>query len=306
MTVLGANPGFAVRRMTMAAILLGIGLVPAGTQAAVQGIGVSPTSVEQELKPGSTASGEITVINDGERDVQYKVYASDYTVKDESYVGDFSNSAAEANVSPVSWFTLPTGNYTVKSRQQVKFPYTITVPAGAAVGGHYGAIFIETIPPTAKGPALVSRVERIGTLFYLAVSGNIQKSGSVLPLEVKRLQSVAPVKASLRIANDGNVHFLAEGTAQLASPFGNVGKPVPFKGEVLPGTKRRFDFMLPAESPIGLYKVSANVKYLDRTETVSRWMLLMPRITFLVIAGTILLLVALLVAMVIRRLRRRA
>jgi hypothetical protein len=291
--------------MLLSAALAAFVFMPSAAAAAVQGIGLSPTSQDLSLAPGESLSGEITVINDGDRDVNYKVFASDYRVDSEEYTGIFTDLNAEANVSPKSWFTLPAGTFTARSRQQTKFSYTLKVPAGAAVGGHYGAIFIETVPPPASAGALIARVERIGSLMYIAVKGDLKRSGNTGGLTVAPLQSVSPVRAALRLINDGNVHFLAEGSAQLATPFGDVGKPLPFKGEVLPGTTRRFDLRLPATAPIGLYKVTATVKYLDRTEILSHWTLLMPRPTFVIVGGTILLLLGLLVAGLVRRAKRR-
>jgi len=277
---------------------------PMAAHGAVQGIGVSPTSVDLKVDAAGNYHGDITVINDGENDVNYKIFAADYRVNDESYLGDFSSAKAAANVSPVSWFTLPVGTFTVKSRTQGSFRYTLNVPPTAAVGGHYGAIFIETVPPPGKGGAFVSRVERIGTLFYLTVSGDLNLKGSIQSLKVPWYQAVAPVVGTLRMRNDGNTHFIAEGTAQLSSPFGRVGQPIAFKGAVLPGTVRRFDLKLPSSAPIGPYKVTADVKYLDREETVSAWMLLMPRVTFYIVSATICLLLILAIWTVVRRIRK--
>jgi len=303
------NPGFRRIWQTWqrAAFGVGVGLVlavPMAAHAAVQGIGVSPTSVDLKVDTAGTYHGDITVINDGENDVHYKIFASDYRVNDESYLGDFSSAGAKANVSPVSWFTLPVGIFTIKSRTQGSFGYTLNVPPTAAVGGHYGAIFIETVPPPGKGGAFVSRVERIGTLFYLTVNGDLNLKGSIETLRVPWYQAVAPVIGTLRLRNDGNTHFIAEGTAQLASPFGKVGQALAFKGAVLPGTVRRFDLKLPSSAPIGLYKVTATVKYLDREEAVSAWMLLMPKVTFYIVSATLGLLLVLAIWTIGRRVRR--
>ncbi len=303
------KPGFrriwqAWRRLSVGAVLALALAVPMAAHGAVQGIGVSPTSLDLKVDTAGTYHGDITVINDGENDVHYKIFASDYRVSDESYLGDFSSARKAADVSPVSWFTLPVGTFTVKSRTQGSFAYTINVPPTAAVGGHYGAVFIETVPPPGKGGAFVSRVERIGTLFYLTVNGDLKLKGSIESLKVPWYQAVAPVRGTLRMRNDGNTHFIAEGTAQLASPFGKVGQAIPFKGAVLPGTVRRFDLKLPSSAPIGLYKVTADVKYMDREETVSAWMLLMPRVTFYIVCGTLVLLLGLAVWGIVRRLRK--
>ena len=291
-------------RIIGAGVMLGVLLVPAGPALALQGFGISPTSQELNLSPGASYKGEVTVINDGDADVTYKVYATDYKVTDESYRGNFDSSGKAADVSPVTWFSLPKSLATVKARDQVKVPYTVTAPRTASVGGHYGAVFVETVPPPGKGGAFISRIERVGALFYLNVAGATHTQGSVRPLDVPWLQSLPPVGATLRVHNGGNVHFLAEGTAQLATPFSNTGKSVQFRGEVLPGTTRRFDLKLAAPSPIGFYKVTAKVQYLGKTETVSHWTLLMPRATFLIVSGTLLFVLVLGFWGLMRRVRK--
>lgn len=286
--------------VTAAAFLL----LPAGSAMAIQGIGLSPTSREVTLNPGESQKGDITVINDGDNDINYKVYASDYTVAGETYRGVFTNAGNGPVLSPVTWFTLPAGTLTVKARQEVTFPYKVAVPLGAAVGGHYAAIFVQTIPPANAGAAIINRVDRVASIFYLAVGGSLDKRGDVLPLSVPWLQTLPPVEAGARLHNSGNVHFLTEGTAQLSSPFGSVGHQITFRGEVLPGTTRRFDIQLPSASPIGLYKVNVSLNYLGKTVHQSRWMLLVPMLTLIIVGATLLLLVVMIIVWLVRRRRR--
>lgn len=291
----------------MSAILLAGSAAPVGVaEGAAQGIGISPTSQEVKLNPQDSTSGTLIVINDGDTDVKYRVYATDYRVEGETYEGIFTNSGSGPALSAVSWFKLPAGTLVVKARQEQDLPYTITVPAGAAVGGHYAAVFIETIPPpNPPGSAHLNRVDRIGSLFYLAVGGGLHTDGNVLGLTVPFLQSESPVTGTVRVQNTGNVHFQVTTSAQLSSPFGKVGKPVEARGEVLPSTTRLFNVALDASSPIGLYKVSVTVSYLGKSVTQSRWMLLVPRLTFIIVSATLILVLVLGFWRLMRRSRRR-
>ena len=291
--------------LTMAAGATGV-LVMASPALAVQGIGISPTSQLVTIAPGGVAHGTLTAINDGDTNVTYHLYATDYGVSGESYKGVFTSVSSNSNVSSATWFGLPAGNFTIAPQQEVVFPYTIIVPKNAVVGGHYASVFIQTVPPATNGAAMVSEIQRVGSLFYMTVSGNLIHGGSLLPLEVPWLQSTPPVSASLKLTNTGNVHYLAQGTAQLYTPFGKVlGSQVAFKGEVLPDTTRLFDLHLPESSPIGIFKVTANVNYLGKNVQESHWMLLIPKITFLIIASTLLLILVLGFWGIMRRIRRR-
>jgi hypothetical protein len=277
--------------LSLVTAFFALAALPVPAAHAIQGIGMSPTSQDLELTPGVAKTGSFTVVNDGTTDITYKLYATDYQVKDEGYVGDFDVTGAPANVSAVSWVKLPAGKFVVKSNDQTVVNYTITPPKTATVGGHYLTIFAETVPPASPGGTRIARIDRIGMLMYLAVGGNLQKAGELKPLDAPWLQSVAPIRAAVRVVNTGNTHFPVEGTAQLKNIFGgSVGKPVPLKGTVLPQTTRKFSLQLSSPKPIGLYRVVAKVTYLDQTKEAAGWVLLVPKLTFLIVSGSLLLL----------------
>lgn len=290
--------------LSLAAAFFVLAALPTPAHA-IQGIGMSPTSQDLELTPGTAKTGTFTVINDGTTDVTYKLYATDYHVNDEGYVGDFDVTGAPANVSAVSWVKLPAGKFVVKSNDQTVVNYTITPPKTAAVGGHYLTIFAETVPPASPGGTRIARIDRIGMLMYLAVGGDLKRQGELRPLDVPWLQSVAPVRAAVRVINTGNTHFPVEGTAQLKNIFGgNVGKAAPLKGAVLPQTTRKFSLQLSSPKPIGLYRVVAKVTYLDQTKEVAAWVLLVPKLTFLIVSGSLMLLLIGGFVWLVRRRRR--
>ncbi|HEY6736165.1 MAG TPA: hypothetical protein VI322_00455 [Candidatus Saccharimonadia bacterium] len=170
------------------------------------------------------------------------------------------------------------------------------------MGGHYAAVFAETIPPKPKSG---SHIDRVGSIFYLAVGGDLHTEGSVRSYVVPPLQFLAPVDGTLAVANTGNVHFSTDITAQLWSPFGKVGKPVTLRGEVLPATVRQFAISLPTSSPIGLYKALVTVEYAGKTVRLSRWMLLIPKLTLIILSTTLGLILVLGAWSVVRRVRRR-
>ena len=277
---------------------------PSPAQAAVEGIGVSPTSQELEIAPGGTLVGSMTVINDGTSDIVYKVSVSDYHVTDESYKADFNSVSSSRDVSAVSWFTLPQTSATVKSGDQVKVPYTIRVPVTAVIGGHYVAVFAETVPKLTGGNA-IARVQKLGSLFYLNVSGAVSRDGSIASFTAPWLQFTSPLTATLRMKNSGNVHFAASGDIIATDLFGSRQAKTAFKGEVLPGTTRRFDLGLNVAGPIGIYKVSVTPHYLEANgPTLSHWVVQMPTLTLVILLGTVGLVIALYGWLLWRRLRR--
>ena len=279
-------------------------LMPAAPALAIQGIGVSPTSQTVELAPGASTSGTLTAINDGDTDVSYHVYATDYAVKNEDYVGVFTTGGGSKDTSAATWFTLPTGAFTVRGHEEATVAYTLTVPKTAAIGGHYATVFIETIPPTGQQGTYISRIQRLGSIFYITVNGALNISGSIASYSASILQTTTPIHADLRIQNNGNVHFIAEGTTQLSTLFGKSGKPASFHGEVLPGTTRHFAISMPS-GPIGIYHVVTTVKYAGQTTTLGRYVIEIPLITLLVALISLAVLITVTVLWLRDRRKRR-
>lgn len=286
-------------------LILSVAILGMGAPAhAEQGFGVSPTSQDLTLLPGSVTTGQLTVINDGDTSITYTVYATDYAVTGQIYKGVFVNNGEGPNLSARTWFTLPKGNFVIGPRKQIFINYSISVPKTAAIGGHYAAIFLQTVPPPSTG-TYISRVVRVATIFYMGVGGDLSPSGHYVGLSVPWLQTLPPIDGNLKIANTGNVHFLVSGTAQLYSPFGKVGTPVVLDGEVLPSTTREFPFAIGSPSPLGLYRVVVKANYMNDNLMVATWMLLIPRLTLIILSTSIGLVMVAIVWLIVRRLRRR-
>lgn len=280
-------------------------VLPMAAHGAVEGIGVSPTNQEIELTPGGTKSGSLTVINDGTSDITYKMSVADYHVNDESYKADFTTLGAGPDVSAVSWFALSKQPAVLKAGQQVQVPYVITVPKSAAIGGHYIGLFAETAPKVTPGSG-IARIQKLGSLFYLNVAGAVTKQGSIDSFKAAWLQPGSPLSATLRVKNGGNVHFAASGEAHITDLFGKEISKGVFKGEVLPSTTRRFNLALPVKSPVGVYKFSVTPHYLDANGPVmSRWVIVIPTLTLIIILLTVGVVTALYVTLLWRRLRAR-
>lgn len=288
-------------------LLVELLLVPSGAQAAVQGIGISPTSQDITLAPGGSTSGNLTVINDGDSPITYHVYATDYGVSGEQYTADFTITGRSDAISAVSWIKLPAKatRFTVAPHDQSTLPYTIVAPADATVGGHYASVFIETIPPPSSGATIINRVERIASIFYLTVNGDLIHSGQVDPIVAPRLVTSPPIQAALRFTNSGNVHAAADGNVVLMSLLGHQSNKTLFHGEVLPQTTRRFSFDLAPPKAIGLYQLKATTNFEGKSVTLTKWIVVVPKLTLIIITVTVVILLALLIAWLLRR-RRKA
>lgn len=262
--------------MALALIMVVI-LVPAlawAQEPEKEGIGVSPTTVFVTADAGQTKTGNITVTNEGTVPVDVRLYASNFKVRSEDYDKVFELPASAGRVSPANWFTMASNTTSLAVGEQKKIGYSLQVPASAAAGGYYGALFAETkaAKPDATG---VVRIKRVGALAYITVNGELKKSGEVESFKVNQWQQQPPVKSELRVSNSGNVHFEVEGKLRLRNLFGGKVSETSIKGVVIPETTRRFKLELATGQKLGLYRVEGELSYLDQQEVLGpKWVLL--------------------------------
>lgn len=234
-----------------------------------EGVGISPTKLDVNADPGEQISGKFTVLNPGDEPVEYKVYVKDFSVRNEEYEKDFE--PVPGAVSPVDWIQVPDGVRTLEPGEQQELDYTVAVPADAVPRGYYAVIFAETDQPEIDATG-VARIKRVGALTYLTVNGGSVEKGQIASFDVDTWQKDRPITATLRVQNDGNVHFETKGKLRLRDVFGRTVSRTEINGTILPATIRKFTPKLELGMPFGLYKIDGDVTFLDKTESLSeKW-----------------------------------
>jgi hypothetical protein len=253
-----------------------------------ESITLSPAISKPLAEAGSTLRGSLTVINDGETEYQFLVYARPFSVTSENYDPNYTeiNERTEA----YQWVQFEKTNVRLAAGERVEIPYTVTVPKKAKAGGHYAVLFAETQPKQAEGTQ-VTRKKRVGSLLYVTVDGNLINSGSLEGWDAKLWQKSKPIGAAIRIKNDGNVHFQVNSQVTFSNLFNKPRLQLNQEQFVLPGTTRRIIANMEKTPAIGIYRVSGTVSFLDKKETLpSKWIILLPiQVVNLFIAAVALL-----------------
>ncbi len=243
--------------------LMWTGTAIAATPAATENMTVSPTRVKAELAPGTTKQGEVTLINDGDTDYDFKVYTAPYRVTGEDYHPQFVTEPGGPDVA--RWVQVPPTTFHMEPRQSLKIPYTVAVPAGTPSGGYYATLFYETVPKPSAGSGVQSK-ERIGVVTYIRVPGALREAGGIASFTARLFQKGDPVRATLRLSNTGNVHYTADVRLVATDLFGQRKADIQVSREVLPGTVRRFELAWERTPPLGLFRLGGTVGLLGRSE----------------------------------------
>lgn len=271
-----------VRPFLTAGLISGLLLsmaITAQTHAATAGSGeesitLSPTSKQYQLDPGSTRSDKFTIINDGDTDYEFKVFAQPYSVNGEEYEPDFYT--VRENTDLEKWVKFQKDTYFLRAGQSVEIPFSVVVPADAIPGGHYGAIFAETQPSQQTSGTSIQRKSRVGSLIYATVNGNFETGGSFEGIRTPLMQFKAPVKSEVTVRNTGDTDFGVTTVFAVEDIFGNRKLTESKEYRVLPKTKRTIQLQWDKAPSFGLFKVTTSAKFIDQETTKSTYVLMAP------------------------------
>lgn len=253
---------FAIAGLALFAIVVSVlgGTLPKA-HAVTGGLTISPTSVDQEIAPGASYRGTVLVINQGDAEISYRIYATPYSVTGEEYKPYFSPVPGATDIT--SWFTFGKTDGTLKVAGQDSVAFTIKVPAGTGAGSYYGTIFAET-EDKASGSGVITR-KRVGSVVYVRVTGQTIEQGNVSAWSMPWLQR-APLSGAVKIANTGSVHFQSKVNVTISDLFGSTKFNLERDPKILPQKQRSVPIVWDKGASFGLFKVSGNVTYLGKTQ----------------------------------------
>ncbi|MEN9551774.1 MAG: hypothetical protein RI935_151 [Candidatus Parcubacteria bacterium] len=212
---------------------------------------ISPAREELTADKGEAISKTFLIINDQDTEQTFYTSVEAFDSQGESGTPNFT----KATEGLPTWVTV-TDKVTIKPGERVSLPYTISVPADAQSGGHFAAIFLSTVPPSADS-SQVSVGAKVGMLILLKVTGDVKEEGGVSSFTIKgdtKTLSSLPVDFEYRFTNSGNDRVKPLGDIVITNTLGfevtkiNANKT---EGNVLPGSTRKF------EARLGSYEAPA-------------------------------------------------
>jgi hypothetical protein len=237
------------------------GVMGKNVSAATAGLTLSPASLDTKIAPGSSYHGTLHVINEGTTAMPYAAYVTPYSVSGEEYKPYFTPLSGATDVT--SWFSLGKTEGTLTASGSATVPFTITVPKGTGGGSYFATVFVETHDKSA-GSGVTTR-KRVGMVVYLRVTGPAVEKGNVAQWSVPWLQE-APLKAMLKMANAGSVHYKADMKVTVRDLFGKKKYEFTRSPQILPQKLRALPVEWSKAPPFGVFKVGGEISYLGKTE----------------------------------------
>ena len=201
------------------------------------------------VKPGSTISDHLAVINRSSQSVAFTVYATDATGTTQSDALILLPSGKQpAQVG--AWAKFPHNvaqlSVVIPASRGVIEPFRITVPRNASAGDHVGGMIAQvTVARKTRGGTSFNETQRIAVPILLRVVGPLHAALRVESVSVGYHGSFNPLNdgratVTYTVQNTGNVLLGGSQGVAVSGPFGSAVTHSKSLPAVLPGDAVKF------------------------------------------------------------------
>jgi hypothetical protein len=225
---------------------------------------VSPGRVELEARPGETAVRYLTITNRVSDNRTFELLVEDVAGTEDGSAAVRLLGEERGPYTLKDYISFPSRTFTLALGERARIPVFINIPADASPGGFYGSVLVTTVRDEgADGPvggdtgARSPIIARVGTLFFVTVPGEVERSGAARAFSLIDdywWYESGPVRFGIAYENTGSVHLAPYGELRVRNMFGEeVGFVEIDPWFVLPGSLRFREITWDRELLLGRY-----------------------------------------------------
>jgi hypothetical protein len=173
--------------------------------------------IVDQLNPGVTIERRVELSNSTDAPLAVEVYAASASITDGVFRGDPGRSVNALS----SWISLSEDDVVIPAGGTVVDTVTIVVPADAAPGEQYGAVWVQASAEAEPGG--ISAVNRVGIRMYLAVGGaNAAASAFTVDTLTASRDDYGNAVVTAQLHNTGGRALDASGSLTLTNATGTI------------------------------------------------------------------------------------
>ena len=230
------------------------------------------------LKPGSTVTDHVEIVNDSPQSAAFSVYGTDGTGT--TAKGALLLLAPQKKPTDIgSWVSFPGGaaqlSTIISGGQAIVTQFRLKVPPQATPGDHTGAVVAQVAIPSKNGGITVTENYRIAVPLELRVPGALSAALQVQSISTGFSDPCNPfgtgtATVSYSVVNTGNVRQAAAQTVTVTGPFGQkVVVHPPQLATILPGDSIRVTAQASGLFPAGPMTAKVDIKAGWPTDTIA-------------------------------------
>lgn len=262
--------------------LFSVALFPISLFAETEGIELNPAIFEEKAEPGKTYTFTLKVTNSSDIEKTFYLAASDISGVDEAGRPQFAEEGEPTPYDLSQWISFPDSELVLGAGETRGITFRISVPLDATPGGHFGGVFVETVPPRLRTIGAGVGV-RVGSIVNLQIAGDVEENARIRSFSTDKLvYDALPVVFDMRFENLGNTLLRPTGFVEVIDMFGKEVANLQINESaagVFPKSERTLSVQWEdADFAFGRYQVLVSAVYGDEirktlTATASFWVL---------------------------------
>jgi hypothetical protein len=232
-----------------------------------RGVSVSPSSLRFTIKPGSSQSKKITVINDTDVERTFEVRSQNYGAEDINRAAADSKTAEDFKFGLTKWTYITPAVFTLKPKEKMSINVLIDIPMGSEnLHAAWSIIVVEEVKQR-QALDITPGADAVGMGILPTMGFGIfvyQNPPGIPPTEVALTSYTISADKQSFIINAKN---LGEGIGFCTYYFelmnmatGKIEKISPAQATILPGVSREFKVVIPP-LPSGSYNAMVVLDY---------------------------------------------
>lgn len=248
-----------------------------------KGLTLSPLRNELNIAPGTSLERKLRVTNSTDKPVQVTFSAEEFNVTNQAY-----DYAFFSGTDLTKWVIFQPKLVEIPPNKTEQIAYTIGVPLEAESGGRYISLFASADAGENKN-GVISR-QRVGSLVYLTVSGDVSRTGKLLSLSSPWAMK-GDSEWNAVIGNSGTTHFRSRYDVEVQSVLRNKAiTKVSGDALILRSSVRLISDALAAPKFPGVYRVVYTIGLGDTPSVrIVRYVVYMPPLAVIVIGLFVIL-----------------
>jgi hypothetical protein len=230
--------------------------------AATGVVTLSPDRHEIKLAPGESVTRTLLVRNDSDQTQNISLSVEDFMAGDKPdmpvrLLGEEYGRYSLRDYLLIQQRNL---NFQLFPGQQRVIPIAARIPVGTKPGGYYAAV-LASFRPVGVGEQ-VSITNRLGSLFFVQVPGEVQQSGALKEFGWYNYHpdTAAPLHFAILYENSGDVYLNPFGTITLRNRFTGWATSTPISPWfVLPLAIRQQEIVWPVKLSPGFYQATLSL-----------------------------------------------
>jgi len=219
-----------------------------------------------KVSPGEKLQVQLRVKNLSSKPVTTVTKAQDFIIDEDGETPIAINDSVSNRWSLSKWLTITPTEIEILPKQTVGFNVLIEVPKDALPGGHYAMILHQPQEATSTfkitNPTESSIDQRVGTLLYVTVEGNINEEAYIRNFNTPSFTEYGPVPFSFTVENNSDIHIAPQIDVEIYNLFNKRVDNIKIDSKnVFPLTSRNFKGEWRRVWGAGYYKAKLTMSY---------------------------------------------